>query len=196
MISKDREYRSFDFTLKPDEMVVEGQPILFETPTVLFSFDGMDFNEVIDRKALDEAKMNDVVLVVNHSGTPAARTKNGTLQLTKTDSGLFMRADVSKSSVGPALHQDIENGVFDKMSFAFTIREQSYDAKTRTNRILKIDRLFDVSAVTFPAYEETSINARSFFEAEAKKEMIAKAEAEAREQKMLKLKGLLNKEVK
>lgn len=169
MISKDRQYRAFNFEQKED-MIIEGQAVAFESPTVLFEMDGVEYKEVIDRAAFDEAHMSDVVLVVNHTGTPAARTKNGSLELRKTESGLFVRADLSRSSVGPDLHRDIKEGVFDKMSFAFTIRESSYDKATRTNRILKIDRLYDVSAVTFPAYEQTSISARSLFEAEAEKE--------------------------
>ena len=183
MITKDREYRAFDFETR--EMQVEGQPITFENPTVMFEYDGMKFYEVISRNALNEAKMDDVVLVVNHEGKPAAKTKNKTLELRVSDEGLFIVADLSKNATGRELHEDIENGFFDKMSFAFTIREESYDKETRTRRIEKIDRLWDVSAVTFPAYEKTSIMARSLFEAEAEKEL---AEAKIREEQKRRLK--------
>jgi len=70
------------------------------------------------------------------------------------------------------------------MSFAFTISEESYDKSTRTRRIEKIDRLYDVSAVTFPAYEQTSISARSFFEEESEKELMEIREREARKRKI------------
>lgn len=186
MITKNREYRNFDFETK--EMRIEGTPVVFEEPTVMFEYDGMKFYEVISREAFNEAKMDDVVLVVNHEGKPAAKTKNGTLNLEVRHDVLFMDGDLSKNATGRELHEDIQNGFFDKMSFAFTIREESYDKKTRTRRIEKIDRLFDVSAVTFPAYENTSISARSFFEAEAEKELM---EVRQREEKKKKIKLLL-----
>lgn len=189
MITKDRQYRAFDFA-ETDDMVVEGQAVAFESPTVMFEMEGMKFYEVIDRSAFDKAKMDDVVLVIDHDGKPAAKTKNGTLELRKTDSGLFIRADLSKNATGRELHEDIKNGFYDKMSFAFTVRKDSYDKQTRTRRIEEIDRLFDVSAVTFPAYDQTSISARSFFEAEATKEMEERAEAARRESVIERIKEL------
>jgi HK97 family phage prohead protease len=183
---KDREYRSFEF--QTEEMRVEGMPVVFEKPTVMAEIEGMRFYEIIDRSAFDETNMNDVVLNVDHGGKPAAKTKNGTLELRKTEDGLFMSADLSKNATGRELYEDIQNGFFDKMSFAFTVRKDSYDKNTRTRRIEKIDRLYDVSAVTFPAYNQTSISARSFFEAEADREMKERAEAQRREELILELK--------
>lgn len=170
MISKDREYRSFDFQTDEAERRITGTPVIFNSPTVMYEWDGIKYYEQIDSRAFDEANMRDVVLVVNHGGTPAARTKNGTLKLDVRSSDVVMEADLSKSSVGPALREDIKNGVYDKMSFAFTVKQDSYNKETRTRTIEKIDRLYDVSVVTFPAYEQTSVQARSFFEAEAEKE--------------------------
>jgi HK97 family phage prohead protease len=170
MITKDREYRSFEF--ETSEMRVEGMPVVFEQPTVLAEIDGVRFYEVIDRNAFNEAKMDDVVLNIDHGGKPAAKTKNGTLELRLSNDGLFISADLSKNVTGRELHEDIQNGFYDKMSFAFTVREDEYDKKTRTRRIMKIDRLFDVSAVTFPAYNQTSIMARDSFAMELEKERI------------------------
>jgi len=153
MITNNRQYRNFDFETK--EMRVEGQAVTFENPTLMFEVDGMQFYEVISRSAFEEAKIDDVVLVIDHKGKPAAKTKNGTLELKANESGLFISADLSRNATGRELHEDIENGFYDKMSFAFTISSESYDKKTRTRRIEKIDRLYDVSAVTFPAYENT-----------------------------------------
>ena len=182
MISNDREYRSFDFE-KKDQMIVEGTPIVFNKPTVMFEMDGVKYYEVIDSRALDETDMTDVVFVVNHTGTPAARTRNKTLELIKDiNKGLFIKADLSRSSVGPSVYNDISEGVFDKMSFAFTVRESSYDKESRTRKILKIDRLFDVSVVTFPAYKDTNISARSFFEMEIEKERHEREELRQREE--------------
>jgi len=186
MITSDRQYRNFDFETK--EMRVEGQAVTFENPTLMFEHDGMQFYEVISRSAFEQAKIDDVVLVIDHKGKPAAKTKNGTLELRTSESGLFISADLSKNATGRELHEDIENGFYSQMSFAFTIREESYDKSTRTRRIEKIDRLYDVSAVTFPAYEQTSISARSFFEEESEKELM---EIRQREEKRNKLKLLL-----
>ena len=186
MITKDRQYRNFEF--ETNEMRVEGQAVTFENPTMMFEIDGMQFYEVISRSAFEQAKIDDVVLVIDHKGKPAAKTKNGTLELRANESGLFISADLSKNATGRELHEDIENGFYDKMSFAFTISEESYDKSTRTRRIEKIDRLYDVSAVTFPAYEQTSISARSFFEEESEKELM---EIRQREEKRNKLKLLL-----
>jgi uncharacterized protein len=186
MISKDREYRAFEF--ESSELRVEGKAVAFESPTVMAEFDGLQFYEVIDRNAFAETDMSDVVLNIDHKGKPAAKTKNGTLELRLSDDGLFISADLSKNATGRELHEDIENGFFDKMSFAFTVQKDSYDKNTRTRRIEKIDRLYDVSAVTFPAYQSTSISARSFFEAEAEKEMKERAEAHRREELLSELK--------
>jgi len=192
MITNNRQYRNFDFETK--EMRVEGQAVTFENPTLMFEVDGMQFYEVISRSAFEEAKIDDVVLVIDHKGKPAAKTKNGTLELKANESGLFISADLSRNATGRELHEDIENGFYDKMSFAFTISSESYDKKTRTRRIEKIDRLYDVSAVTFPAYENTSINARSFFEVEAEKENKLNAEAIKHERAMNELKQKVGKE--
>lgn len=169
MISKDRNYRSFNFDSN-EEMKIEGIPIVFEQPTVLYEYDGVKFYEIIDRDALNGAKIDDVVLNIDHRGKPAAKTKNGTLKIQIRENDVVIQADLSKNATGRELHEDISNGFYDKMSFAFTVTEDSYDRDTRTRRILKIDRLYDVSAVTVPAYDQTSLNARSFFEVEAEKE--------------------------
>ena len=185
MITNDRQYRAFEFDVVDEEnKIVEGRAVVFEQPTVLFEIDGIKYYEVIDRNAFNNANMKDVVFVENHEGTPGARTRNNTLQLEIRDDGLYSRADLSKSSKGPSIYSDIKNGIYDRMSFSFTVRKDSYDKATRTRKILEIDRLFDVSVVTFPAYEQTSISARSFFEAEAEKERI---EMRLREEKRKRL---------
>ena len=183
MISKDRQYRSFEFE-QTAEMRVEGQAVTFENPTVMFEMDGVKYYEVIDKRSFDKTHMDDVVLNIDHSGKPAAKTKNGTLELRKTNNGLFISADLSKNATGRELHEDIQNGFYDKMSFAFTVRKDVYEKETRTRRILEIDRLYDVSAVTVPAYNQTSISARSFFEVEAEKERMELRELELRKKKL------------
>ena len=183
MITPNREYRAFEFEQK-DEMRVEGQAVAFESPTVIAEIDGVEYYEVIDRNAFDTTDMSDVVLVADHQGKAAARTRNNTLELNKTDSGLFIRADLSKNATRRELYEDIKNGFYDKMSFAFTVRKDSFDKKTRTRRILEIDKLFDTSAVTRPAYEQTSIMARSYFDTEVEKERLEKREREMKKKRL------------
>lgn len=188
MITKDREYRNFSFDTQGDEetkeMRIEGIPIVFNQPETMYVIDGVEYKEEIDKNALLGAKIDDVVLNIDHVGKPAAKTKNGTLAIEVRDTDVFISADLSKNATGRELYEDIQNGFYDKMSFAFTIKEQSYDKETRTRKILKIDRLYDVSAVTVPAYSQTSINARSFFEAEAEKETRELVELEKRKLKL------------
>lgn len=178
MITPNREYRSFNF--ETSEMRVTGKPVIFNSPQVMYEIDGIQFKEQIDAKAFDGAKMDDVVLNVDHGGKPAAKTRNSTLKLEVRNDAVYMDADLSRNATGRELHEDIMNGFYDRMSFAFTVAKDSYDKDTRTRTIERIDRLFDVSAVTFPAYEQTTISARSFFEAEAERE---RAEALLREQR-------------
>jgi len=189
VITKDREYRSFDFEMNEDEQKVEGVPAVTGQDTLMFEFDGIKYYERIEPGAFDETDISDVVLNVDHAGKPAAKTKNSTLQLDVRDDGLHMSADLSKNATGRELYEDIKAGFFDKMSFAFTIAEESYDKESRTRIIRKIKRLFDVSAVTYPAYSQTSLIARSWAEAEAEAE---RKVAEAAEwQRKLKLRTKL-----
>lgn len=196
MITKDREYRNFDF--KPDddtEKRVEGVAVVFNEPTLMYELDGVKYYEEIDKEAFKNAKIDDVVLNIDHTGKPAAKTRNGTLDIKVRDTDVFISADLSRNATGRELYEDIQNGFYERMSFAFTVAEQAYDKETRTRRITKIDRLYDVSAVTVPAYDQTSIYARSFFEAEAEKE-VAEANLIELKKEKLKLRMKLEKESK
>lgn len=183
-ISKEREYRRFD--LNPDEeMRASGYACMFNSPTVLYEYEGIEYKEIIDARAFDKCEMIDVVMNYNHAGKPVARTKNGTLELTVDTIGLKINADLSGTEESRNLHEEIKGGYIDKMSFAFIVGQEEYDKATHTRRITGIKRLYDVAAVDIPAYDSTSISARSFFQAEAEKE---KAEALERRKRILKLK--------
>lgn len=176
MISKDRFYRPFEIRIGETEHRVEGYAATFETETVMWEYEGVEYKEKISRNAFQNAQMSDVIMNFNHSGKPVAKTKNGTLELRIDESGLFITADLSGTVAGRELFEEIRGGYIDKMSFAFTVNEESYDKSTHTRTILGVSRLWDVAAVDIPAYDTTSIYARSFFEAEAEKE---RAEARA-----------------
>ncbi len=157
-----------------DDLIVEGYAIVFDQPTMLYEYNGVKYYEVIERGALDGADLKDVPFKYNHSDSVMimARTRNKTLELIPDDKGLFIRANLAKTTTGKDLYELIKRGDVDKMSFAFTVEEDEYDRETRARRIKKIAKLWDVSAVDTPAYETTSIYARSYFLAEVEKETL------------------------
>lgn len=188
MITHDREYRAFDFLAAPEgDMIVEGVPVVFNQETLIYKdASGFEYREMIDANAFSGAKMDDVVLVVDHIGKPLAKTKNGTLELELRGDGLYMRAQLNKNSTGREAYEDILNGFYDKMSFSFVVSEEEY-RKTDgaiTRVITRIKDLYDVSVVTRPAYNQTSVIARSWAEAEAEARQKA-AEAEQLRQKLI-----------
>ena len=200
-----REYRSFELQSKTenepnDSMIIEGRAVVFNSPEVMFEMDGIQYTEEIDKDAFKDAKMSDVILNMNHEGQALARTRNNTLQLDLNENGLDVVADMSKSRASRDAYEAVQNGLLDKMSFAFTVAEDSYDEKAHKRTIRRIDRLFDVSLVNVPAYEATSVSARSYFaakaEAERKAAEAAEMEAEAsrvREEKRAALSERLKK---
>lgn len=184
MITKDRAYRNFEIRADENEMRIEGYAATFEQETVMYEYDGIQYKEVIDRGAFSGAQMADVVMNFNHGGKPVARTKNGTLTLEVDSVGLKVSADLSGTDEGRKLYEEVKGGYIDKMSFAFTVSSEEYTKDTRTRRITGIKRLYDVAAVDFPAYDTTSIYARSFYEAEARREAAEAVELERRRRKL------------
>jgi len=185
MVTTDtREYRSFELREKKTEneesdgMILEGRAVVFDSPEVMFEDGDVRYYEQVSRDAFAGAKLDDVILNMNHEGQALARTRNNTLVLTLTAEGLDVEADMSKSQASREAYEAVQNGLLDKMSFAFTVAEDSYDEVTHTRTIEKIDRLFDVSLVNFPAYEATSVSARSYFAAKAEAERQAAEAAE------------------
>lgn len=170
-----------------ESMVIEGRAIVFEQPTVLGVVGGTEYKEVISRAALDGADLSDVPLKYNHSDgfMILGRTRSKTLELIPDEDGLRIRATLPNTTHGRDLYELIKRGDVDKMSFAFTIKAESYDRATHTRRIEKIDKLFDVSAVDYPAYEQTSLTARTLAETDAAE--LAAAEAEERKRARLRL---------
>ena len=191
-IKTDREYRSAGM-MEPqgeESYIVEGYASTFE-PYVLYSYDGIDYSEKIDRHAFDAADMSDVIMQYDHSGRVFARKSNGTLQIITDDHGLKIRADLSKTSGSRALYEDIKAGLIKEMSFAFTVAEQSYNSETHTRNVLKIKKVYDVSAVSIPANPSTDIAARSYFEGVIEAEKLEQLEREARERQIRKIKILM-----
>ena len=190
-IKEGRNYRAFEsFALdekseNDNRLLVRGMAVVFNEPTCLYEFDGIKYFEIIDRNAFDGCDMSDVIFNYNHGGKVVARLRNKTLNLNITDKGLEMEADLSGTQEGRNLYEEIRGGYIDKMSFSFTVDSDgiNYDSVTHIETINKIKKLYDVSAVDIPAYNQTSIAARSFFELEHLKER--KALEQARKRKIV-----------
>ena len=177
------ELRAVEPAGDANEMIVEGRAIVYERSTVLFEIDGVRYYEVIARGALDGADLKDVPFKYNHSSSVMvmARTRNKTLELIPDEQGLLVRAKLANTTAGRDLYELIRRGDVDKMSFAFTVEKDECDRDARTRRILRFKRIWDVSAVDTPAYQDTYISARSYFMAQAEAERrVAEAIAKRR----------------
>lgn len=152
------------------ELFVEGYAATFNSPTVMFEYDGVEYKEQIDDRAFDEADMTDVIFNYDHRGKVMARTRNKTLTISTDKNGLYFRAKLDGTEEGRRLYEEIDGGYIDRMSFSWTTQEEAYDSENHMRTIRKVKKLYDVSAVSIPAYEDTSISARSYFEMEIEKE--------------------------
>ena len=143
--------------------------------------------------------MTDVIMQYNHEGRVFARTSNGTLELDPDEHGLHIRADLGGTEIGRQLYEEIEGGYTDKMSFGFRVskdkREETEERDEETGvttvtvlrTILSISKLYDVSAVSIPANDGTSISSRNFAEGvieEVRKEIAEREKRERQKQKI------------
>lgn len=194
-ICKDREYRalvSFGAENKDDEneksYKVSGYASTFDTYT-LFEVDGIEYKERIDSHAFDGADMSDVIMQYDHAGKVFARTSNDTLFVSVDEHGLKIEADLSTTEASRELYDEIASGLVIKMSFAFKVAEEHYDSTSHTRVIDKIAKVYDVSAVSIPANENTEIFARSgFFNGVIEKERAERLEQTRKEAEKQKLK--------
>jgi len=179
-LMNDREFRKFvNFELRAKnegkELYAEGYAAVFNEPTVIYEYDGVEYKEQVDDRAFDEANLSDVIFNYNHSGKVMARTRNKTLQLGTDSRGLYVKARLDGTEEGRKLYEEINGRYIDRMSFSFTVQESAYDSVNYTRTIRKIKKLYDVSAVDIPAYDSTSISARSYFDLEREKIVLASA---------------------
>lgn len=166
-LSVVRNFNVTDFRTTDDKFNVEGHAAVFNQSTSI----GNWFYEVIERGAFDECDFDDVLFFVNHNMNkiPLARSRrnngNSTMKLEVDDIGLLVKADldIENNSEARTLHSSIGRSDIDGMSFAFRIKEQTWenlDTDMPTRRIQKIAKVYEVSAVNQPAYSSTDINAR------------------------------------
>lgn len=185
----NREYRTMELRLTPAEnetgeksYLVEGYASTFE-PYVLFTSDGIDYSERIEPTAFEGADLSDVVFRVDHEGPVYARTSAGTVELWTDEHGLGQKTDLGRTQRARDLFADIEAGNYPQMSFAFTVADEHYDKATHTRVIERIAKVFDVSAVSFPANPTTelSIATRDYFNGVIEAEKAERLEREALE---------------
>lgn len=169
MNKRELERRAYSFEVRADEdgNIITGRPIVYNSRT---NIGGM-FDEVIARGALDETDLTDVRFLVNHdtSRIPLARSRrnNGssTMQLTVDSEGLAIRVqlDTENNAEAAALYSAVRRGDISGMSFMYSVRSDEWtdlDTDHPTRTITSIESVVEVSAVTFPAYEDTEIEAR------------------------------------
>ena len=210
-LDEGRQYRNIDvssFERRSEddgEKTVTGYATTFNQPYELYrdAFDGMVYivREQVDPEAFKDTDMADVIMQYDHEGRVFARTSNKTLELDPDEHGLHIRANLGGTELGRQLFEEIEGGYTTKMSFGFRVgkdkreRTEEQDSETGVTTItilrtiLEISKLYDVSAVSLPANDATSISARNFGEGvieEVKKEILDRENRE-RQKKRIKI---------
>jgi len=179
MTQNNREYRNMTFEVRTDgdepSFLVEGYASTFE-PYKLIEIDGEDYNERIMPDAFNDADLTDVVYRIDHEGKVYARSSAGTVKLDVDEHGLHQVTDLSRTRAAREHYEDIVAGNYPQMSFAFTVAEDHYDAESRTRIIDRIAKVFDISAVSFPANPNTELYARDYFNGVIEAEKAAEAE--------------------
>ena len=192
MMKEKVELRAFTFEVRAEQdekhgNILTGRPIVYDQKTDLGWYD-----EIIEQGALADTDLRDVRFLVNHNTDmiPLARSRNNnansTMQMSIDEEGMAIRVDldVENNSEAKNLYSAVERGDIDGMSFMFTVDGDKWDdieSEHPTRTITKIAKVMEVSAVTFPAYEQTSISARGLDSAlDSAKSSLDSAKAEAR----------------
>ncbi len=201
-VKSNREYRDMTMEVRTAETeeasdnrkMVTGYASTFNEPYTLYENDDWRFNEVVDAGAFDNTDMSDVIMQYDHEGRVFARMSNNTLTVTPDERGLLIEADLGGTELGRQLFEEIRGGYTNKMSFGFTVDGEEIldtkdvDGKALTVRtITSVRKLYDVSAVSLPANDATSISVRSLTDGEIERIRAERLEAEALELRRRKL---------
>lgn len=166
------ERRAYSFEVRAEKRendnIIIGRPIVYDAKTDI----GGLFEEIIEKGALDDTDLTDVRFLVNHNTSmiPLARSRrnngNSTMKLSVDDKGMEIetKLDIENNSDARNLYSAVQRGDISGMSFMFSIDEEDWsnlESEYPQRRILKIGSVVEVSAVTWPAYEQTEINSRS-----------------------------------
>ena len=179
-LEEGRSYRrALPFTARQrqeqNSCTVEGYATTFDEPYELFRYDNWEgyrvlVREQVDPSAFEGCDMSDTIMQYNHEGRVYARVSNGTLKMRTDGHGLYIEADLSGTESGRQLYDEIRGGYTNRMSFGFTVakdkREQETDEEAKTitvtRTLMRIGKLYDVSAVSIPANDGTEISARAY----------------------------------
>ena len=196
-IQEGQQYRSMELRAVKNgnenpEYRVSGYSTMFNQPFVLYrdKWGGQEYEirEQVDSHAFDSADMSDVIFNLNHEGRVFARQSNGTLKLTIEEKGLRVDAYLGGTEEGRKIHQEIEGGYLTKMSYRFVVEDDEVkefsegDKRVILRTITNIRKLYDVSVVSIPADDHTSISARSFSDGLIEKLQAERLEAEKKEE--------------
>ena len=186
-LKNERQIRSLDVLLPNAETkrinsdyYVEGYAARFD-PYVLYELDDGPIYERFERDCFAGCDMSDIIFQLNHQGTVMARQSNGSLIVEVNERGLFVAADLGRTEAARRLYEEISTGMITKMSWGFFLGDYEYNTDSRTIIHHNVKKIFDVSAVSIPANQNTEINARSW--ADGVIDLAARSEAELEERR-------------
>ena len=169
---------------------VDGYAALYEPYVLYYDYQNNPVYERFERGCFDECDMSDIIMQYDHEGKVLARNSNGSLVVEADDTGLFFAADLSRTEAARNLYDEVKAGMVTKMSWRFRCGNYYFDTDTRTIVHLTVKKIYDVSAVSIPANDDTEINARAWADGEIAQ--VARREAELDERRRrLRLKLLL-----
>lgn len=175
MKPNEREYRDFTLAVveleneaEQKDMVVRGYASTFNEPYTLYEDEEYKIVEQVASDAFANADMSDIIFQYDHSGRVFARTSNDTLKINVDEKGLAIEADLGGTDIGRQLYEEIRGGYTTKMSYAYRVSDSDWtetrdeSGKTVELRTIKgISKVYDVSAVSLPANDGTSISVRN-----------------------------------
>ena len=189
---RDMELRAISDKDDKKEYRVSGYSTMFNQPFVLYrdKWGGQEIEvrEQCDSHAFDNCDMSDVIFNLNHEGRVFARLSNNTLKLNIEEKGLHVDAYLGGTEEGRKIHEEIEGGYLTKMSYRFSVEDDKWEEFTEGDKrvylrtITKMRKLYDVSVVSIPADDHTSISARSVFDGVIEKLQAERLSAEKKEE--------------
>lgn len=163
---------------------VDGYAALYEPYVLYYDYDNNPVYERFERGCFDNCDMSDIIMQYDHEGKVLARNRNGSLIVEADDTGLFFAADLSRTEAARSLYDEIRAEMVTKMSWRFLAGNYYYDKDTRTIVHLTVKKIYDVSAVSIPANDNTEINARAWADGEIAQAARREAELDERRRRL------------
>lgn len=141
---------------------VEGYAAKYDPYVLYVDYDGTEIKERFEKGCFDGCDMSDIIFQYDHEGKVFARNSNGTLIVEADENGLFTAADLGKTEAARGMYDEIAAGMVTKMSWRFRVGDYYFDKATNTIVHTRVAKIYDVSAVSIPANDQTEINARAW----------------------------------